>query len=294
MKIRHKIWNSFGGRSFVILLLCVFFLLLGGCQTSAEPASQASSAGQDLFETNCVSCHTIGAGVLVGPDLESVLERRDREWLAEFIRIPDQIILSGDPIVLKMLDEFNNVEMPNLALTEADVEALLVFLESSGNVELVAEAPLPPGDIYRGEAIFSGGNVLEEGGTPCVACHTVGNIGFLGGGVLGRDLTKVYTRFGEAGLVGAIKNIVFPTMRGIYAEKELTDQEVADLLAYFATVDREGEEGTASGASLIFWGVGLLGAAALFGFMLLFWSQQKETLSDRLRKDAGIISRRRS
>ena len=294
MKIRHKIWDSFGGRSFVILLLSILLLLLGGCQTSAEPASQASSAGQELFETNCMSCHTIGAGVLVGPDLEGVFERRDRKWLAEFIRIPDQIILSGDPIVLEMLSEFNNVEMPNLGLSESDVEALLAFLESSENVELVAEAPLPPGDIYRGEAIFAGGNVLEEGGTPCIACHTVDNIGFLGGGVLGPDLTKVYTRFGEAGLAGAIKNIAFPTMRGVYAEKDLSDQEVADLLAYFAAVDRGGKEDAARGASPIFWSVGLLGAAALFGFMWLFWSQQKETLSDRLRKDAGITSRRHS
>ncbi|MCP4139152.1 MAG: cytochrome c [Chloroflexi bacterium] len=294
MKIRPKIWNSFGGRSFVILLLCVFFLLLGGCQTSAEPASQASGAGQDLFESNCMSCHTIGAGALVGPDLEGVLERRDREWLAEFIRVPDQIILSGDPIAMEMLAEFNNVEMPNLGLSESDVEALLVFLESSGDIELVAEAPLPPGDIYRGEAIFAGGNALEKGGTPCIACHSVDNIGFLSGGVLGPDLTKVYTRYGEAGLAAAIKNIAFPTMRDVYVEKDLSDQEVADLLAYFADVDTGGKEDTASGASTIFWGVGLLGAAALFGFMLLFWSQQKESLSDRLRKDAGITSRRHS
>ena len=294
MKVRHKIWNSFGGRSFVILLLSVVFLLMGGCQTSAEPDLQASSAGQEIFETNCMSCHTIGGGAIVGPDLEGVLERRDREWLAEFIRIPDQIIASGDPIVVEMLTEFNNVEMPNLALTETDVEALLIFFESAEDVELVAEAPLPPGDFDRGKAIFTGGNALEQDGTPCIACHTTGSVGFLSGGILGPDLTKVYTRFGEVGLAGVIQNIAFPTMQGVYAEKALTDQEVADLLAYFATIDVEGEEGTSSAASTLFWAGGLIGAGALFGFMLFFWARQRETLSDRLRKDAGIISRRHS
>ncbi len=294
MKSRYKVWNLFVSRSLFALLLSAVFLLLGSCQATEESGAQVASAGQDLFETNCISCHTVGAGVLVGPDLEGVLERRDREWVAEFIRIPDQIIASGDPIVVDMLAEFNNVEMPNLGLTESDAEAVLVFLESVGDVELVAEAPLPPGDFDRGRAIFAGNNMLEHGGTPCIACHTVDSVGLLGGGVLGPDLTKVYTRFGGIGLATAMKNIAFPTMRGIYVEKDLTDQEVADLLAYFTAIDREGEEGTARGASPIFWGVGLLGAAGLFGFMSLFWSQQKETLSDRLRKDAGIISRRHS
>ncbi len=83
-------------------------------------------------------------------------------------------------------------------------------------------------------------------------------------------------------------------MQGIYADKALTNQEVADLLAFFTTVDTEGKEGAASGATSLFWGIGVLGASALFGVMALFWPRQRESLSDRLRRDAGITSRRHS
>ena len=83
-------------------------------------------------------------------------------------------------------------------------------------------------------------------------------------------------------------------MQGVYAEKSLTDQEVADLLAYFAAVDAEGEEDSAKKAAPLFWLFGIGGAGALFGIMSFFWSGQRETLSDRLRKNAGVTSRRHS
>ncbi len=98
-------------------------------------------------------------------------------------------------------------------------------------------------------------------------------------------------RFGEVGLTSAIQNIAFPTMQGVYEGKDLTDQEVADLLAFWTTVDVEGVERS---ASALFWGVGLLGAGILFGIMAFYWPRQRETLSDRLRRDAGITSRRHS
>ncbi|MBT3314648.1 MAG: c-type cytochrome [Anaerolineae bacterium] len=294
MEVKHKIWNSVGGRSFVILLLSGVLLIGSFFQAAASPGFQSSDEGKDIFEKNCVSCHSIGEGSLVGPDLEGVLDRRDRDWVRDFITIPDQIIVSGDPIALELLTEFNNIPMPNLGLTEAEVEALLVFLEGGESVAPVADAPLPEGNLDRGSAFFTGEDVLENGGTPCIACHTVGSVGPFGGGNLGPDLTRVYGRFGEAGLTGVIKDIAFPTMQGIYVDKALTDQEIADLLTFFATVDAEGEEGVADSATTTFWIIGLLGSGILFGIMAFYWPRQRETLSDRLRRDAGITSRRHS
>ncbi|MBT7601461.1 MAG: c-type cytochrome [Anaerolineae bacterium] len=290
MKIRHKIWNSFCGRSFVILFLSGVLLMGVFYQVSAAPSFQSSDDGQDIFEVMCVSCHSVGGGVIVGPDLKGVLERRDRNWVRGFISMPDQILASDDPIAMDMLIEFNNIPMPNLGLTETDVEALLAFLEGGESVAPVV-VDLPAGDFDQGEAIFTGGKVLTEGGTPCIACHSVGTFSALGGGNLGPDLTHVYDRFGKVGLVSAIQNIAFPTMQGVYEGKDLTDQEIADLLAFFTTVDVEGVE---KNTSALFWIVGLLGAGALFGIMAYYWPRQRETLSDRLRKDAGITSRRHS
>ncbi len=290
MEVKHKIWNSVGGRSFVILLLSGILLVGSFFQVAASPRFQSSDEGQGVFEGKCASCHSIGAGTIVGPDLEGILDRRDRAWVKDFISMPDEILASDDPIAMELFAEFNGIPMPNLGLTEAEVESLLAFLEGGESVAPVA-VDLPAGDFDRGQAIFTGGKVLTEGGTPCIACHTVGTFSALGGGILGPDLTHVYDRFGEVGLSSAIQNIAFPTMQGVYEGKALTDQEVADLVAFFTTVDTEGVENSASG---LFWLVGLLGAGALFGIMAFYWPRQRETLSDRLRRGAGIISRRHS
>ena len=62
-------------RSLAVLLLALF--LMGVTQAQAAPLGQDPVAGQQTFQSVCVSCHTIGKGKLVGPDLAGVTERRD-------------------------------------------------------------------------------------------------------------------------------------------------------------------------------------------------------------------------
>ncbi|MBC8335672.1 MAG: cytochrome c [Anaerolineales bacterium] len=294
MEVKHNIWRSLAERSFVIILLSGVLLTGSFYQATASPKHQSSDEGQGIFEQKCISCHSIGGGIVVGPDLEGVLDRRDRDWVASFISAPDQILADGDPIATGLLAEFNGIPMPNLGLPDAEVESLLTFFEGGESVAPVTSDPLPSGKISRGEGLFTGGEAFDNGGTPCIACHTVGGVGLFGGGSLGPDLTHVFQRYGEVGLASSIQNIAFPTMQGVYAEKALSNQEIADLLAFFAAADSEGKEGVATGATSLFWGAGLLGAGVLFGVMAFFWPKQRENLSDRLRRDAGITSRRHS
>jgi len=71
---------------------------------SGAQLAQAQDRVED-FKKNCMSCHTIGGGRLVGPDLKDVTERQERDWLARFIVDPLGIINSGDPYALKLRDE---------------------------------------------------------------------------------------------------------------------------------------------------------------------------------------------
>lgn len=97
--------------------------------TGAEPAGhEAAAAGMALFDAQCTSCHTIGGGVKVGPDLLGVTERRDAEWLARWIAEPDQMLAEGDPIATQLLADHNNVPMPNLQLSPEDVDAVIAYL----------------------------------------------------------------------------------------------------------------------------------------------------------------------
>ena len=87
------------------------------------------------------------------------------------------------------------------------------------------------GDPQRGEALFAGTVRLRNGGTPCLGCHSAGNTGLLGGGVMGPDLTRVVTSY-DGDLEADLAGMRWPTMAPIYDRHPLTAEEQADLLAF--------------------------------------------------------------
>lgn len=102
-------------------------LLLVGSPGLTRAQAPAADPAKQLFETVCVACHTIGAGARIGPDLAGVTERRDAEWLRSFIRDPEQMRRSGDPVATANLARYG-VPMPNLGLTESQVDGLIRHL----------------------------------------------------------------------------------------------------------------------------------------------------------------------
>jgi len=85
--------------------------------------------GQDLFQNRCASCHTLGKGYLLGPDLKTVTLRRERFWLFRYIGAPDKMRANKDPIA-EELTKSNTLVMPNLGLDETQVSELIAYLES--------------------------------------------------------------------------------------------------------------------------------------------------------------------
>ena len=283
-----------------------------GIESAVQAAQQSQNAGdgEQIFKQKCASCHTIGGGKLVGPDLDGVGERRDIEWLESFISAPDKMIASGDPIATKLLAEYNNLPMPNMGLTEQEVEDVLAYLapqgeetpqqpaEQAGPTEPAAPAaPQPPSGVEAvlasdsdpayGEYLFTGLVPLENGGTPCIACHSVEGVGMVGGGALGPDLTHVYTRYGRQGLAASLGGLPFPSMQSIFANRQLTKTEQANLLAFLAEADQLGEPRTQQNFQLIF-GAGSGLALVFFVVMLFFWPRQRMSLSQRLRKNGKL------
>lgn len=86
--------------------------------------------GAYLFRTRCAACHTTGRGDSVGPDLAGVTKLRERGWLKRFILYPDRMLEEGDPIALALYAKYKEVPMPRQALTDAEVEELLGFLDT--------------------------------------------------------------------------------------------------------------------------------------------------------------------
>lgn len=283
MEVKSAILNSLN-KGLIILFLSLILLFGLFFKTSASTNTQSNTEGRTIFELKCKACHTIGGGPLAGPDLLGVIKKRDREWLERWLAEPDKVLAEGDPIAIQLLEEFNNVPMPNLALTNSEVQDLLAYLETAepGSSEVVA---LTGGDAAKGTALFSGGTRLQNGGTACLSCHNVSGVGALGGGTLGPDLTNVYSRYGENGLIAALGSLPFPSMQGIFLNKPLTENEQADLLAFFELSNRQSAK-TSNRTSEWMLVIGGLGALVLFGVMYPFWPRQRRSLAESLRERA--------
>lgn len=257
-------------KSFLFALLTTtIFVLVTATVAFAQPSAQTPD-GETLFKTKCAACHTIGSGDLVGPDLAGVADRRDRAWLAQWILTPDQVLASGDPIATELLAKYNNIPMPNLALTSEEVDALLVYL-GSGATTGGGATGLPAGDATSGKAYFVGDKRFENGGPQCMSCHSVAGIGSLGGGNLGPDLTTsgfVQSDAAFASFMGAPST---QTMGSIWANTPLTPQEQADLYAFLskATVTQREPSALLQIALLA-----IAGAALLIALANFYWGKR--------------------
>lgn len=133
--------------SFLIIILCSVF----------APWSQLwADAGQSSFQQRCAACHTVGGGDRVGPDLAGVTQRRDPKWLLRWIMEPDKMLAEKDPTAMEIFKKFNQIPMPNLAVTEAEAQILIEYLAGTA-VESAAPGTQPTQDVSLTQNAFFDG-----------------------------------------------------------------------------------------------------------------------------------------
>jgi cbb3-type cytochrome oxidase cytochrome c subunit len=97
-------------------------------QMNVDPA--LAKKGKSIFASRgCNACHTIGkaGSTAAGPDLAGVTERRSQDWLKRWLKNPTAMI-GSDSIADAMVVTAKNVKMPNLKLSDAEIDALLNYL----------------------------------------------------------------------------------------------------------------------------------------------------------------------
>ncbi len=218
----------------LVLALCF-------CKPSqAFSQSALIEKGNQIYNTRCAPCHTIGGGKKVGPDLQGVTQIRPKSWLESFISNPGSMFNANEPVAAGLLKEYK-IKMPNLALSTDDVNAVIAFLETQKVTTSALPEPLattkplaeaPSGNPETGNELFFGRIAFKNNGPPCMACHSVTGIHILGGGSLGPDLTRVYGVYGT-GIVSVLTDIPFPTMRPLFENHPLTTGEKKDIEAFF-------------------------------------------------------------
>ncbi len=247
--------------------LLIVALAFGALPMLSVATANAQEAA-DYFRQNCYSCHTIGGGRLVGPDLKGLSDRQDRDWLVGFILNPQGVINRGDPYAQQLLDEARGVVMPPVqGITRQRAESLLDLIDAEGQLEKsnfmglqISDRPFTPEDITVGRELFIGTRPLSGGGPACSGCHTVKGLGGLSGGRLGPDLTKAYERIGgRRPLAAWLLGPATTTMRPVFKAHPMTSEEILPLVAYFEQAAQQpGEDDAVS--PLNFFLIGLVGA----------------------------------
>ncbi len=182
--------------------------------------------GENLFNSKCAMCHTIGGGQLVGPDLAGVLDRRPESEIIKFVQNPA---------------DFDITMMPPQNVTDIEVKAILDYIlskspsegDATKEVVKIEEVVVAMDDVKAGELLFEGTASFENGGASCITCHNVDYEQMMQGGLLAKDLTDVYTRVGGMnGIGGVLSGLPFPAMKATYGNNPLTDIEITQLQAF--------------------------------------------------------------
>ncbi len=192
----------------------------------------------------------------------------------------DLMLARGDPVAAEPT-KYVKVPIPFLELTDTEVASLSAFLETRAEgapsqhtvqapegEEVTRAEALQAGDPVVGKSLFTGATRLSNGGPSCRACHSIAGIGGLGGGKLGPDLTDAYGKFGEA-LITWPENV--PPMEPIFSSKPLTEEEKADLLAFFESADVTQRPTEVIGLLV---GLSLAGMVGLIGLAALVWRRR--------------------
>ncbi len=263
----------------------------GAAASAPPPAPPAETDPHvDLFARKCGSCHTVGKGVRVGPDLKDVLQRRNRAWVERFVKAPSTM-LDSDQDARQLLAQFNGVRMPDLGLSDAEARGLTDLLDRCSKApcdlagKFVAVTTASAADFARGRDLFVGHTPLSAGATPCLSCHTVrGAAGRVPGGTLAKDLTNVYARLGDQGLDAALKAPAFPVMNKVFGQRALTADEAFALRAFLYDANRQ-QPVPEDHLSLPI--VGALGTLGVLGILNAAWARRLRGVRQPLVRQKG-------
>lgn len=105
----------------------------------------AENQGDSLFWEHCARCHKINRE-LTGPDLVHIREKRELNWILDFVRNSTAVIQAGDPIATELYRDYKQVEMPANDLNDTQIIAILDYIDqstqkASTNAEKIIKIP---------------------------------------------------------------------------------------------------------------------------------------------------------
>jgi mono/diheme cytochrome c family protein len=256
--------------------------------------------GKDLFKANCASCHSLGSNKLVGPGLEGVNDKRDREWLLSWTKNSTELIASGDADAQAIFDEYG-FAMPPQNLSDDEINAIFDYVANPSAAEpaVAEEEEASAGDnplIAQGEKLFKGN---------CKSCHSIGDNKVVGPGLKGINdkreeewLIKWITNSGELIASGdADANAIFEEYKkSPMPPQAVTEDEIRAILAYIKNppvkkgdavaevAGKDGEQKKDSSTMMYL----LIGIIVVFGGLLFIINNSRVSVAKQVAAKTGV------
>ena len=137
------------------LVACLAFLMFFATPSSAQESVDAEvtedlsqyqtesyKKGRSIFKSKCASCHKLDKK-FIGPGLSNIGDKREVEWLQEWIKDNGAFRASGDADAIAVFNEYGGVVMSAFPeLSNEDIDAILEYTKvgEKKKVGAVAEA----------------------------------------------------------------------------------------------------------------------------------------------------------
>lgn len=182
--------------SIAFVLLTMDTLAQMPDRSNQDQMSESVVRGHHIWnKNNCMGCHTLmGEGAYYAPELTKVMDRRSKEWLAEFLKDPERMY----PGRRKMVKyDFFDPAIVGEEEAARNVDDIVAFFTWVGNIDLngfpaepdMAGAPrATTADAEASDALAAAPTYFS---TVCIGCHSVGG----NGGLVGPALDGVADRY---------------------------------------------------------------------------------------------------
>jgi len=94
--------------------------------SAPNPGQASAETGMHVWrDKGCYGCHGFGKQY-GGPDLAGIMDRRDHDWLRKWLK-DTRTMLEGDPQAIAMMKDWKGARMPNMKLSDQQIDALFAY-----------------------------------------------------------------------------------------------------------------------------------------------------------------------
>lgn len=118
----------------------IAILLLASFKFTAK-ANPPADEGKTIFISRCAACHNVNKQ-LTGPALAGLSERRSIDWIINFVRSSQAMVVKGDTAAVSLFNKYNKTAMPDHTdLSETDIKSIVEYIKKETKTDPVNKTP---------------------------------------------------------------------------------------------------------------------------------------------------------